>query len=80
MFKWIKDTITEPDNKTICPVRIMGIIGAIQGLVMQGYAVFILHSAADLQQYGIGLGAVIVALGVALGYKKDTPINKEGDK
>ena len=46
---------------------------------MQGFEVFIQHGHIDLQSFGVGLGAVIVALGVALGYKKDTPI-KEDEK
>jgi hypothetical protein len=71
--KWVNDICTEPNDKTICPIRIVGIIGTLQGLVMQGYDVFIQHAHIDLQAFGIGLGATLAALGAALGFKKDSP-------
>lgn len=64
--------LTEPDNVTVCPVRVLGILGALQGLASSAYQVFWLHSPFDLQAYGLGLGATLLALGLALGMKKDT--------
>lgn len=71
--KIIKDSFTEPDNETFCPVRLVGITGALQGLAMCAYDVVGQHAHVDLQNYGIGLGAIVAATGVALGMKKDTP-------
>jgi hypothetical protein len=76
MLNWIKkqlrDILTEPDNKTICPVRVIGILGSLQGLGMSAYDVVIQHQHFDLQAFGLGMGATVAALGVALGIKKDT--------
>lgn len=69
----ISNMLTEPDNKTHCPVRIIAIIGSLQGLGMQAYDVFVQHAHIDLQAFGVGLGATLAAVGAALGFKKDTP-------
>jgi hypothetical protein len=71
--KIIKDTFTEPDNKSVCPVRILGVLSILQGLGMQAYDVLIQHAHFDLQAFGIGMSATLGALGVALGLKKDSP-------
>lgn len=77
MVKWLHNMFTEPDNTTICPVRVVGILGTLQGLASHAYSVFWLHSAFDLQTFGIGLGATLAALGGALGFKKDSPTGKD---
>lgn len=69
--KMFRDVFTEPDGKTICPVRVIGIFGSMQGLGMSAYDVVIQHQHFDLQAYGLGMGATLAALGVALGMKKD---------
>jgi hypothetical protein len=71
--KILKDSFTEPDNQTFCPIRLLGILGTAQGLTMAAYDVFLQHAHFDLQNYGLGLGATLAALGAALGFKKDTP-------
>lgn len=68
----ILDVITEPDNKTICPVRIIAILGALQYLGL-AVAHYIQHAVFDPQGYAIGFGALLGGIGVALGLKKDTP-------
>jgi len=69
---FVRRTFTEPDNSTPCPIRIVGVMGTLQGLGMQAYDVFIQHAHLDLQAFGIGLGATLGALGAALGLKKDS--------
>ena len=73
MKEFFHHLFTEPNNQTFCPVRFIGILGSLQGLGMHAYAIFIQHAAFDLQGFGLGLGATIAALGVALGMKKDSP-------
>lgn len=70
---FINNLITEPDNKTPCFVRIVGGIGTLQGLASHAYQTFWLHTPFDFQAFGLGLGVTLGALGVALGFKKDTP-------
>lgn len=71
MKKWLTDMFTEPDNKTICPVRIIAILGSLQYLGMAG-ANYYQHHIFDAQNYAIGFGALLGGIGVALGLKKDT--------
>lgn len=63
--------ITEPNNKTVCPVRVVSLLGVFQylGLTLAHY---IQHSVFDPQAFAIGFGALIGGVGVALGLKKDT--------
>jgi hypothetical protein len=73
LANWFRQLVTEPDNKTHCPIRWVALLGTLQGLSMQAYQVFIQHAAFNLQEYGVGLGAIIATVGAALGMKKDTP-------
>jgi hypothetical protein len=80
MFTAIKsalhDMVTEPDGVSHCPVRWLALLGTGQGLGMQAWAVFVQHAAFDLQTFGIGMGAMLAAVGAALGIKKDSPVVK----
>ena len=71
-MKWLKQIITEPDNLTVCPVRIIALLGALQYLGMAA-ANYIQHRVFDAQGYAIGFGALLGGVGVALGLKKDSP-------
>lgn len=71
--EWFLHIVTEPDGKTHCFVRWTALVGTVQGLGMQAWAVFGQHAAFDLQAFGIGLGAIIATAGMAMGLKKDTP-------
>lgn len=74
---WLNAILSEPDNKTPCPVRLIGIVGTVFALVLVGYSVFVLQQPFDLQAYGIGFGALMATLGAALGIKTDSPVTKE---
>lgn len=69
---FLNGMFTEPNNQTPCIVRIVSVVGAVQGLGLSGYTVVVQHAAFDLQAFGIGLGAMIGGLGIALGMKKDS--------
>ena len=71
--KWLKDTLTEPDNETICPIRIFAIVGFLYALICHAWSVFALDAAFDLQSFGLGFGTMLVTCGAALGIKSDTP-------
>lgn len=73
MNKFLKNLMTEPDNQTFCPVRLVAILGSLQYLGM-ALAHYIQHHVFDPQGYAIGFGALIGGVGVALGLKKDTKV------
>jgi hypothetical protein len=70
--KAITDTLTEPDNKTVCIVRLAGVGGFTYGIGAHAYQVFWLHAPFDFLGFGGGLAALLGALGLALGMKKDS--------
>jgi len=72
MKNFIKQLLTEPDNKTFCPVRLIAFIGVGQYFTIT-VANYVQHAAFDAQNFAIGLGALLGGVGVALGLKKDTP-------
>jgi hypothetical protein len=72
MRKQFRDIFTEPDGETICVVRVMGVWVALQGNALAIWDVVVQHAHFDFQTYGLGMGATLTALGVALGMKKDT--------
>jgi hypothetical protein len=76
MFKSLKSVLcnvfTEPNNHTICPVRVLGVAGTVQGLGLTAYTVVVHHAPFDITAYGAGMGVMLAALGAALGMKKDT--------
>lgn len=66
--------VTEPNNKTACPVRLMAIAGFAQYLGVSCWHVY--HTGAfDPQAHALGLAALLAGIGAALGLKKDS-----GDK
>jgi spore maturation protein SpmB len=67
-----KQIVTEPNNETFCPVRIVSLIGVLEylGITLHNY---IKHAQFDSQGFAIGFGALIAGTGVALGLKKDAP-------
>ncbi len=69
---FIKHLVTEPDNKTFCPVRVIALIGCFQYLATELHN-YIAHAVFDPQAFAVGLGALVAGTGVALGLKKDTP-------
>lgn len=68
----VQQVISEPNNHTICPVRIGGILALTQGLALSAYSVVVQGAAFDLQAFGVGAGVLLAAVGAALGLKKDS--------
>lgn len=63
--------ITEPDNKTVCPARLMAISAFVQFSAMSAY-----HTAHtgtfDVQAEAIAFAALLGGIGAMLGLKKDS--------
>ena len=70
--KFFKDFFTESNNHTICPVRVLAILGFMWALAMNGWSVIALKTAFDIVGFGTSYAAMIAALGLALGIKKDS--------
>ena len=75
--KGVLEVITEPNNKTICPVRLMAIAGFVQFSFMAGWQFRHTH-IFDVQAHALAFAALLGGIGAALGLKKDTP--NDGDK
>jgi hypothetical protein len=69
--KYFKQILTEPDNKTFCPVRSLALLGSLQYLVLCAMNYF-QHAVFDPQGYAVGFGALLGGVGVALKLKKDS--------
>ncbi len=70
---WVHNIMTETDNKTICPVRVTAMGGTLYSFGCHAYATFWQHVPFDMQQFSLGLSAILGTLGLALGLKKDSP-------
>ena len=60
----ITDVITEKDNSTLCAIRIIG----FSGVGLMAGAIFI---GSGIAEVGIGIGAIITAIGGAIKLKGD---------
>ena len=64
--------ITEPNNQTACPIRILGVIGVLQYLAITATH-YIQHAVFETQGFAVGFAAILGGVGAALGMKKDSP-------
>ncbi|MGZ8888067.1 MAG: hypothetical protein ACXW1D_00760 [Halobacteriota archaeon] len=70
--KWVSDIVTEPDGKTVCPIRCLAILGFLWALCMNGWSVIALKAVFDITAFGGSYAVMLAALGVALGMKTDS--------
>ncbi|WP_175795981.1 hypothetical protein [Burkholderia anthina] len=62
MFEKLGELVTGDDNKTIEPAYFLGALAFLIGLGLEVYAVTE-GKPFDLQSYGLGVGALLVAVG-----------------
>lgn len=69
-MNWAQKMLTETDNDTPCVVRIGASLGLFIGLALTclGWA---LAKPFDIQAFGIGLGALLGSVGIALKLKPE---------
>ncbi len=72
MSGWIKNILTGVDNETHDVARVLAVIAFIVGLGLTIYSVAWKNQSFDLTQFGLGVGAMLAALGAALKLKEDT--------
>ena len=66
MSKWLRDLLTGSDNVTYDLVRLLAVLSIFVGLGLSIYSVVIKGQVFSLQDFGIGVGAVFLAVGAAL--------------
>ena len=78
MPTFIKQHLTLSDNNTYDLVRVLSIVAFAQFL---GSELFVVYKSVsfDAQAFGIGLGAVIAGVGVALKFNPDDTQKKDGN-
>lgn len=65
--RWLRHLITEADCHTVDVKRVIGLAGTGSFFGLAAWSVVINHSPFDAQSYGIGLGALLTAVGAAIG-------------
>lgn len=69
-WSWLKSMLTEMDNQTWCPIRVIGIAFAISAsttyLVLAIWTVVHQHNALDYVSFGTGLSAVWATVAAAI--------------
>lgn len=68
--RWLRHMITEADCHTVDVKRVIGIAGTASFFYLGFHSVVINHNPFDAQSYGIGLGALLTAVGAAIGLGK----------
>jgi len=68
----INQLLTGKDNHTHDLVRWLGVLTVLEALTLQAFVVVWRNQPLDLQQFGIGMGAVFATLGLALKLKEST--------
>ena len=65
---------TESDNKTFDVTRVLAALSILTGLALAVISVVFKNTPLNMQDYGIGIGALFAGVGAALGLKKDTNV------
>ena len=71
MREIIRQLFTESDNITHDLYRYLAVASVVSGIGLQVYAV-IKGQLFDMQAFGVGTGALLAGVGVALGLKKES--------
>jgi hypothetical protein len=75
MNKMIKEWFTETDNQTFDITKALAALSILSGIALAIVRVVWKDAPLNMQDYGIGMGALFGGLGVALGMKKETKVD-----
>jgi hypothetical protein len=75
MGKVIKDIYTESDNETWDLSKMLATASIVSAILLNAYTVY-KGSDFNMQDFGIGMGALFGGVGVALGMKKESNVSK----
>ena len=67
-----RQLFTESDNITHDLYRYLSVASVVSGIGLQIFAVAVKGQPFDMQAFGVGTGALLAGVGVALGLKKET--------
>jgi hypothetical protein len=67
----VTQLVTESDNVTHDLYKYLAIGSIVTGLGLQAYAIIGRGQPFDMQQCGMGVGALFAGVGIALGLKKE---------
>jgi hypothetical protein len=68
----LKQLLTGKDNETHEIARWLGTVAFLVGIIMSCYSVIYKGQPFNIQEYGIGIGALIAALGAAIKLGEET--------
>lgn len=71
-MNWFLQLVTGKDGQTHDLVKWSAVLGTLQGLGLTAYDTIVNHVHFDIQSFGIGLGALLAAVGAALKFKDGT--------
>ena len=69
-MKFLIELMTEADNTTPCIFRVLSLLVILFFLGESVYSLVVDHKPFDPQGFGVGIGATLAGVGVALGLKK----------
>lgn len=72
MRKFLLDLFTEKNGNAWSLARVAWAVSLITFLGLSSYDVLVSGTSFDMQAFGIGLGAVVVAGGAAIGFQAKT--------
>ncbi len=67
----LRQLLTESDNVTHDLYRYLAVGCVVAGIGLAVYSVVVKDQPFDIQAYGVGTGALLAGVGVALGLKKE---------
>lgn len=77
--KFVMDMFTERDNKTFDISKFLAFLSIMSAIVMTIHQYFY-KGVFDIEKYGMGIGVLFGGLALALGLKKDSGFDSDGNK
>ena len=77
--KFTMDIFTERDNKTFDISKFLAFLSIMSAIIMTIHQYFKM-GVFDIEKYGMGIGVLFGGLALALGLKKDTGFDSDGNK
>lgn len=72
MIEVVKQLLTGADNETHDIGRWFAAISGCAGVFLQGWSVIAQHNAFNMQEFGVGVGALAAGIGAMLKLKEST--------
>lgn len=77
--KFVMDIFTERDNKTFDISKFLAFLSIMSAIIMTIHQYFN-KGVFDIEKYGMGIGVLFGGLALALGLKKDSGFDSDGNK